>query len=65
MTKKTKKQKRLIRIAAVLTMTGLTRSTLYSEINKGRFPKQIKLSERCCAWDQDAVEAWMAARLAA
>jgi prophage regulatory protein len=50
---------RILRINAVLEMTGLSRSTLYRKIERGEFPKQIKLSERCAGWRQSAVNAWM------
>ena len=50
---------RILRIGPVLQMTGLSRSTLYRKIQRGEFPKQIKLSERCAGWRQSAVNAWM------
>jgi prophage regulatory protein len=28
-------------------------------MQRGEFPKQIKLSERCAGWRQSAVNAWM------
>jgi prophage regulatory protein len=50
---------RILRIKTVLQLTGLSRSTLYRKIQRGEFPKQIKLSERCAGWRQSAVNAWM------
>jgi prophage regulatory protein len=50
---------RILRIATVLQLTGLSRSTLYRKIQRGEFPKQIKLSERCAGWRRSAVDAWM------
>ena len=50
---------RILRIGTVLQKTGLTRSTLYRKIQRGEFPKQIKLSERCAGWRQSEVSAWM------
>lgn len=52
-------QDRILRISTVLQLTGLTRSTLYRKVQRGEFPKQIKLSERCAGWRQSAVNAWM------
>ncbi|MFN3727343.1 MAG: helix-turn-helix transcriptional regulator [Allosphingosinicella sp.] len=52
-------QDRILRIKTVLQVTGLTRSTLYRKVQRGEFPKQIKLSERCAGWRQSAVDAWM------
>ncbi|HZG44909.1 MAG TPA: AlpA family phage regulatory protein [Allosphingosinicella sp.] len=50
---------RILRIGTVLQLTGLSRSTLYRKMQRGEFPKQIKLSERCAGWRQSAVHAWM------
>lgn len=50
---------RILRIGTVLQITGLSRSTLYRKVQRGEFPKQIKLSERCAGWRQSAVTEWM------
>lgn len=50
---------RILRIKTVLQLTGLSRSTLYRKVQRGEFPKQIKLSERCAGWRQSSVAAWM------
>ena len=50
---------RILRIQAVLEQTGLSRSTLYRKVQRGEFPRQIKLSERCAGWRQSSVNAWM------
>ena len=48
-----------LRIKTVLARTGLSRSGLYRKISEGKFPRQIKISERSCAWRQSAVDAWI------
>ena len=50
---------RILRLPAVLARTGLTRSTLYRKIEQGKFPRQIKISERCAGWRQSAIEEWL------
>lgn len=50
---------RILRIKTVLQLTGLSRSTLYRKVQRGEFPKQIKLSERCAGWRQSSVNDWM------
>lgn len=55
----------LLRIKDVMARTGLTRSTLYTMVGDGRFPRAIKISTRCAAWPSDVVDAWIAERLAA
>ena len=44
---------------------GVAPSTIWGWVKKGEFPKPIKLSPNCTAWDAQAVEAWAQARLAA
>jgi prophage regulatory protein len=50
---------RILRIGAVLDLTGLSRSTLYRKVQRGEFPKQIKIAQRCAGWRQSAVQAWV------
>ena len=50
---------RILRIKTVLERTGLSRSTLYRKIERGTFPKQVKISERCAGWRESAVQAWL------
>jgi prophage regulatory protein len=50
---------RILRIDSVLKKTGLTRSTLYRKIERGHFPRQLKISERCAGWRESAVREWM------
>ena len=50
---------RILRIDTVLERTGLSRSTLYRKIERGHFPRQIKISERCAGWRESAVREWM------
>lgn len=50
---------RILRIAAVLARTGLTRSTLYRKIQQGSFPKQVRIAARCAGWRESAINAWL------
>lgn len=54
---------RLIRLEEVKERTGLTRSTLYTYVRSGRFPKPISLTSRCVAWLDSEVDAWIAERV--
>lgn len=49
----------LIRIKEVIKMIGLSRSSIYSYINNGSFPKPIKLSSRSVAWQRSMIERWV------
>ena len=53
-----------IRLNKVIEMTGLSRPTVYRLIQQGKFPRQVKLSERSSAWLLGEVEQWMKERLA-
>ena len=44
-------------IKEVLRRKGGGRSSLYAEINEGRFPKPLKLGERRIGWPEHEIEA--------
>ena len=50
---------RILRIKTVLARTGLSRATMYRKMDKGTFPKSIKISERCAGWRESAIAEWM------
>lgn len=54
----------LLRRRAVQERTGLARSTLYQLIARGRFPKPIQITDKAVAWPSDAVDQWIAERIA-
>jgi len=49
---------RLLRLAEVLFLTGLPRSTLYDQIRKGKFPKPQKKG-RISLWRFSEVERYL------
>lgn len=55
-------ENRILRIRAILELTGLSRSTLYRKIQDGSFPRQIKIAERCAGWREHEVRDWIAER---
>jgi prophage regulatory protein len=50
---------RLLRLPAVLILTGLKKSSIYAKAQKGTFPKPVKLSSRAVAWRSDEVHQWI------
>lgn len=54
---------RLMRIREVLQLSGLSRTTLYREINSHAFPAPVKLSSRSVGWLQDDVTQWLESRI--
>jgi len=54
---------RIVRLKEVQRMTGLSRSTIYTQIAKGNFPKQIRLTgARSVGWHEQAVIEWIESR---
>jgi prophage regulatory protein len=50
---------RLIRLKEVMRLTALSRSTIYSRMNEGQFPKPVSLGERAVAWVECEIEDWI------
>jgi prophage regulatory protein len=59
------RNKRMLKIADVKKLTGLSRSTIYEYMSKGKFPNQVKLGERCVAWVEEEIIAWIDTRIIA
>lgn len=58
-------RERLIRIKEVSLLTGLPRPSIYEQMNKGLFPKSIKLTQISVAWVESEVIAWVNQRISA
>ena len=55
---------KIYRRPAVESFAGLKRSALYDAISKGKFPKPVRVTERCVGWLESDLLAWQAARIA-
>jgi prophage regulatory protein len=53
----------ILRLPAVKTRTGLSRSTIYLRVAEGRFPKPISLGARAVGWVDAEVETWLAGQI--
>ncbi len=53
---------RLLRIAAVLDIIGVSRSALYEWMDAGGFPRPIRVGPNTVRWRSDDIEAWLAER---
>ncbi len=51
-----------VRMAAVLRMTGLGRSTIYRLMAEDKFPSPVRLAKRAVAWRRIDLEQWSAGR---
>ena len=53
----------ILRLPAVKNRTGLGRSTIYSLISRGDFPKPVLLGARAVGFLEHEIDAWISARV--
>lgn len=51
-----------VRMAAVVRMTGLGRSTIYRLMAEDKFPSPVRLAKRAVVWRRIDLEQWSAGR---
>ena len=56
---------KILRLPEVKSDTELCRSTIYSRIADGTFPKQVKLGHRAVGWLEEDIQAWINSRIQA
>ena len=49
---------RLIRLPELLTLTGLSRASIYRLIAEGRFPAPVAITANTKGWFASAIKAW-------
>lgn len=54
---------RLLRRKAVQDVTGMSRSSIYAEMKKKRFPQAVNLGGRSVAWVEQEIELWINERV--
>ena len=54
---------RLLRLPEVQRLTGLGRSAIYQQMQRGAFPRSVKVGPRAATWSEAAVQAWIFERL--
>ena len=55
-------EQKIIRIKEVLKLVPICRSTIYKQIDEGKFPRPIKLGTRARAWRIKDIEEWIETR---
>jgi prophage regulatory protein len=55
----------ILRLPAVKTRTGLSRSTIYLRVSQGTFPRPVSLGGRAVGWVEEEIQSWLAERIAA
>jgi prophage regulatory protein len=56
---------KLLRLTEVKASTGLSKSTIYTRISEGTFPKQISLGPRLVIWVESDIQKWIAEQFSA
>jgi len=56
---------RILRRPEVESRTGLSRSTIYTQMADGTFPKPVRLGKRAVGWTESSVAEWLSSREAA
>ena len=56
---------RLLRLKEILKITSLSKSTIYDQIQIGKFPQQIRIARRAVAWSEEDVDAWIKSKISA
>ncbi|MFM0463063.1 AlpA family transcriptional regulator [Paraburkholderia sediminicola] len=59
------KMDQVMRMKDVVKKIGLCRATIYAMINRGEFPRPIRIGERATGWSESELEVWLARRAAA
>ena len=49
----------ILRLPAVISRTGLSRSTIYLRMAQDNFPKPISLGDRAIGWVDIEIETWL------
>ena len=52
-------QRKALRIDSVIDRTGLSKTHLYRLIERGQFPRPVKLSDRVSVWDAALIDRWL------
>jgi len=56
---------RILRLKEVIELTGMPRSSIYHNMKKGEFPKQVKLTVKSVGWREDDIKKYLDSRVEA
>ncbi len=54
---------RLLRLPEVQRLTGLRRSAIYKQMQRGIFPRSVKAGARAVTWSEVAIQTWISERI--
>lgn len=52
-----------LRLATVLALTGLSKSTIYAMLAQREFPEPLRFGQRCTRWRASDVQTWLRNRI--
>jgi prophage regulatory protein len=55
-------QLKFLRLKDVISLTGISKSTIYLLMSKKSFPPHYQLGRRSVGWKQSDIEHWMSSR---
>lgn len=55
---------RLLKLAEVETVAGIKKSTIYSLMKEGKFPRSVQVTARCVVWPESRVLQWVQEQIA-
>jgi prophage regulatory protein len=50
----------ILRLPAVKSLTGLSRSSIYAKVRAGEFPQPVSIGVRSIGWIESEVQQWIA-----
>jgi prophage regulatory protein len=56
---------KMLRINQVMTITAMSKTTIYRWINANQFPKPINLSSKSVAWLESDINDWIQSKIEA
>jgi prophage regulatory protein len=54
----------ILRLPQVMARVGLSRSSIYLNISRSEFPRQVRLGARAVGWLQAEIDEWVRHRVA-
>lgn len=49
----------LLRLKRVVDLTGLSKSSIYAQMQANRFPRPVKIASSAVAWKEEDIRAWI------
>ena len=59
----TSKEVQFYRLSQLKKQLSVSRSSIWSWVKQGKFPKPIKLGKNCTAWNAEDVHVWIQSRI--